>query len=341
MNRFKLLPCGRIIFYNARRSPADVAQLSSNEGASDGHFNEQDSAVNLGLSHVAISDIESSFSWLHPVPPPKRAKRGSLGITSHGRNQIRAGCYWLEDHFGKRNLTFLTATLPEEAMRACTPQTWSEVVNRFLKALRYHLKGEGLCDQIVGCTEIQSGRLKNSDGVPPLHLHLLFQGRQAYKHWAFGKKFYQNLWAKTCQTVWRIESEFDLSCRVEQIKSSGVAYMSKYLSKGGDVLTQCKPELLPSSWYTLSAKLKGIIKDTILYGSSHLAMQLYNHIYNGELLSWSREIYSPAHENGSRYLISWVGQIAKRAKFWDIKNQLENMISDDAKKHQKQYIFNF
>jgi len=340
MNRFKLLPCGRIIFYNARMPAPDIASQTPISAGVVGGIPENQLPLNLGLSHVAISDIDSTFSWLYPIQPPKRAKRGSLGITSHGRNQIRAGCYWLEDNFGRKNLTFLTVTLPDEAMRACTPQTWAEITNRFLKALRYHLKAEGLCPEIVGCTEVQSARLNETDRIPPLHLHLLFQGRQEYKHWALGKKFYQELWAKTCQTVWKLESEFSQSCRVESIKSSGVAYMSKYLSKGGDVLSKCKPELLPSAWYTLTAKLKGIIKATILHGKSHLAEQLYKHIYNGELLSWSREIYSAEHGDGSQYLIAFVGQIAKRGKFWEIKEELEKLILGNTER-QKEFKFAF
>lgn len=319
----------------------DIASFPLISAGEIGGIPDPEMAVPLGLSHVAISDIDSSFCWVHPVTPPKRAKRGSLGITSHGRNQIRAGCHWLEDQFGKRNLTFLTATLPTEAMLHCTPATWAEVVNRFLKALRYHLRGEGLCDQIVGCTEIQSDRLKLTNGVPPLHLHLLFQGRQAYKHWGRGKHFYQELWKKTCQTVWNIESGFDQACRVESIRSSGVAYMSKYLSKGGDILAKCNPELLPSAWYTLSAKLKGIIKSTILHGESHLASQLYDHIFNGELLSWSREIYSSEHTDGSRYLIAFVGQISKRSNFWVIKKELENLIYRNAEMQKTQITFSF
>jgi len=96
MNRFKLLPCGRIIFYNARMPAPDIASQAPISAGVVGGIPENQLPLNLGLSHVAISDIDSQFCWLYPIQPPKRAKRGSLGITSHGRNQIRAGCYWLK-----------------------------------------------------------------------------------------------------------------------------------------------------------------------------------------------------------------------------------------------------
>lgn len=117
--------------------------------------------------------------------------------------------------------------------------------------------------------------------------------------------------------------------------------MSKYLSKGGEVLSQSNPELLPSAWYTLSTALKGIIKSTVLRGNSHLAEQLHEHIFNGELLSWSRDVYSPEHGDGSRYLIAWVGQIRTRGKFWEVWNQLNELLQVPAPKRRVTYNFSF
>jgi len=115
VNTFKLLPCGRIIFYNSQAVSPDIASPHSlsargNRAFSHAHSTndcQETGAVPLGLSDVAISD---------KVPKvPTRARRGTKGITAHGRNMIRAGCHWLEESFGKKNLTFLTTTLPDEA----------------------------------------------------------------------------------------------------------------------------------------------------------------------------------------------------------------------------------
>lgn len=341
MNSFKLLPCGRIVFYYSKPVPVvTTCNVGLTECSRDGDVPNSDgvpelekTAVPLGLSDVAISDNFSKSS--------NRAKRGSLGISSHGRSLIRAGCIWLEERFGKKNLTFLTATLPDEAMRSCSPETWAIVVNRFLKKIRYHLSRKSLCEEIVGCIEIQEARLNSSDGIPPLHLHLLFQGRQNYKHWELGKKFYQQLWKETCQTVWKIEAGFEQSCRVESIKKSGSAYMSKYLSKGGNVISKCNPSLLPSSWHTLSSNLKAIIKNTIIKGNSYLAEQLYEYICSGELLSWSRQIYSVEHGDRTQYLIALVGQIQSRSKYWEIKDALEHLIYRNTEIQSSLYKFEF
>lgn len=341
MNSFKLLPCGKIIFYNLSAVDPGIASHPYESAEGNRVFSNPDStnecqetrAVNLGLSDVAISD--------NPSQNAHRARRGTKGITPHGRNMIRAGCHWLEEQFGKKNLTFLTTTLPDAALMACSPQTWSIVVNRFIKQLIYHLDRVGLSTQVVGCIEIQGERLKHSSGIPPLHLHLLFQGRQPYGQWGLGKKFYQGLWAQVCQTVWQLDTEFEQSCRCECIRKSGVSYMSKYMSKGGDLLSQSNPDLLPSAWYTLSSSLKEIIKATILKGNSHLAEQLYAHFYNGELLSWARHVYSTEHGDGSQYLIAWVGQIATRSKFWEIHDKLHELIHREKTGKWKAFTFDF
>lgn len=341
MNTFKLLPCGRFIFYNSFPKPPDAVVSSPEKMGTVGglpcvegsHEPPGESDSGMGLSHAAISDKTSN------VFP--RAARGTKGITPHGRNLIRAGCYWLEENCGKKNLTFLTATLPDDALMVMTPSTWSEVVNRFLKGLRYHLESRGLCNQIVGCIEVQEGRLKRTNGVPPLHLHLLFQGKKSYQHWALDKEFYRDLWAQTCRTVWQIESEFVQSCRVESIRSSGASYMSKYLSKGGEVLSKCIPELLPKAWYTISSSLKEIIKANVIKGRSHLAQQLYEHIQNGELLSWARDVWSTDHGDGSQYLIAWVGHLRSREVYWKIRDELEYLAACSEEYPRTLYKFEF
>jgi len=341
MNRFKLLPCGRIIFYVSRLSSLGVAsfpdiQCQEDEGLSHDERPGEEAeikAVPLGSSHALISD--------NPLKPEPRLRRGSKGITPHGRNIIRAGCHWLEETVGVKNLTFFTATLPDEAMRLCTPETWALVVNRFEKSLRYHLEAKGLCCEIVGCTEIQEKRLLTTDGIPPLHLHLLFQGRKPYHHWSIDKGEYQRLWKQACISVWQIEAEFGQSCRSESVKTSGVSYMSKYLSKGGSILSQCNPDLLPSAWFTASRNLKEIIKRTIIRGENYLAITLYEQLQESNILKWVRDVWSVEHGDGSQYLVAWVGQIASRETYWRLKAEIECCIYGNTEIQNREYTFLF
>jgi len=276
----------------------------------------------LGSSHDANSQDA-------PKSAP-RARRGTKGITSYGRSLIRMGCQFLEDRYGVENLSFLTCTLPESALIVCTPETWAEVVRRFLISLRARLGRASLPTEIVGCTEVQGSRLLRSSGQPPLHLHLVFVGRHRWKPWSFRPDQFQSSWECACQSVWADSQGFQSSCRVERISSSSVSYMGKYMSKGGDVLSSCKQELLPSSWYTISTKLKDLVKRAEFRCSGELASALYEYFYSGDFLLWARTVWSPWSETGTRYLVAWIGAIRSRDKYWEIVNDCRDFLRSQA-----------
>lgn len=266
----------------------------------------------LGSSHVANSGM--------PTQQAPRARRGTRGITSHGRKMIRCGAQYLQDRYGIKNLSFLTCTLPESALAVCTPETWARVLDSFLQSLRYRLEKAGLSTELVGCTEVQGSRLLQSSGVPPLHLHLVYQGRQTGKSWAHRPAFYQGLWARACLSVWACSREFQSSCRVESLRSSAVSYLGKYLSKGGEVLNLCKPELLPSSWYTISTKLKAFVKSASFKVSGQFAHTIYEYLYSGNQMKWARSVMSEFSEQGTCYLLAWIGQLISREAYWELVN---------------------
>ena len=276
----------------------------------------------LGLSHVINSEKSPK--------PSGRARRGTKGITAYGRSLIRCGAQYLQDRFGVTNLSFLTCTLPETSLAVCTPSTWAEVVNRFLKSLRYHLTRVGLCPEIVGCIEVQEGRLLKSSGRPPLHLHLVFQGREGYSQWKFPPRFFREQWEQSCQSVWCESTGFQSSTRIESVHSSAVSYLGKYMSKGGDVLSLCKPELLPSAWYTISTELKKIVKAAEFKCTGELASALYEWLYRSDLCLWCRNVMSPESEIGISYTLAWIGQIASRDDYWWIVNDSRDALSARA-----------
>lgn len=339
MNNFKLLYCGRINFWNASRSrpkdslPPTVLEAESGEFSTSisTDESEESSRVFLGSSHEVISD--------KVCPPLNKKRRGQAGITSHGRAQVRGGCRMLEERHGVTNLTFLTATLPDSAIALCTPRSWAIAVNRLCKKLRYHLNRVGLSDEIVACVEIQEKRLARTNGVPPLHLHLVFQGRQPYGHWLIDKLFYQELWVETYKSVWQ-QSEVSLAaCRTESIRSSSVSYMGKYMSKGGAVLKRCQSQLLPSAWYSVSSKVKDFLKQSTVTGSSYLAEGIFEYLQSSDLLRWARDIWSSAHGDGSSYLVGWVGDFRDR---WDyqelVKFVAAQEIIDPVKNPYTKYL---
>lgn len=318
MNNLKIAYDGRLTAWNTKlvtpRSPKAPAPASSPEwelfSSLPPEGKEKFLTSGLGSSHVVNSH--------NPEKTPSKARRGTKGITSYGRSIIRCGAQWLTDRYGARNLSFLTCTLPESALAVCTPETWAEVVRQFLQSLRRQLVRAGLCPEIVGCIEIQEKRLQKTGGIPPLHLHLIFQGRQPYREWSLQKQTFRELWEQTCQNVWSDCQGFGQSTRVESIRSSAVSYLGKYMSKGGKVLSQCNPDLLPSAWYTISTKLKKLVKDATFKVSGQSAHDLYEYFYSSDKLLWARSVWSDYTEQGTCYLTAWIGQIRSRDDYWSV-----------------------
>lgn len=264
----------------------------------------------MGSSHVSNSDKVSADT--------KNARRGSKGITSHGRSQVRCAAQWLEDKHGIKSLSFLTCTLPREALAVYTPETWALVVNRFGKWLRYHLDRVGLDPLIVGVTEIQMKRWEAERGLPPVHLHYLFAGRIKTGAWAFRPSFYQAGWEQACQSVWALQCSFQSSTRVESLRSSSVNYLGKYMSKGVSALKSLSPEVLPTGWYSISTKLKRLVKAAEVHLSGELATQTYQWLKDSELIWWQREVITYNPETGYLYLVAWMGALKSREIYWEL-----------------------
>ena len=97
------------------------------------------------------------------------------------------------------------------------------------------------------------------------------------------------------------------------------------MSKGGDVLNLCKPELLPSAWYTISTKLKAFVKGATLKLSGQAAHDLYETLYRGDQMLWARSVMSEFSDIGVCYLLAWVAQIRSRETYWEIVNSIREV----------------
>lgn len=264
----------------------------------------------VGSSHVLISD--------NPSKPTLRAKRGSLGISTYGRSQVRCAAQWMEDRHGLKNLSFLTCTLPPEVLAAYTPQTWAEVVNRFQKSLIRRLDQTGLSPLVLSVTEIQMNRWQAEQRQPPVHLHLLFHGRKTGAAWAYRPNLYQALWARACLSVWGVRSDFRASTRVEQLRSSGVSYLGKYMSKGVSASKQSCMINAPSAWYSISTKLKALIKQAVFKCSGELATKIYRYLRGSNKMLWERDIVSYSEESGFVWHMGWTGALLGRNTYWEL-----------------------
>lgn len=210
-------------------------------------------------------------------PPPKRRKRGSKGITRLGARTVRNGAFLLQQTYGNDRLAFCTFTLPNylESEQYLIATRWAEIVRKFMQAMGRVLKAAGLPGSMVGCTEIQEKRYKTQGGLP-LHLHLVFVGRHARKDWLISANQYRAMWKNAIENEFPNlkGASFKASVDCQGVKRDMSAYLGKYMSKGSGVLAQILEDdpdlgdLLPSSWWTCSLKLRRAIGRRITGGYS-------------------------------------------------------------------------
>lgn len=197
--------------------------------------------------------------------PANSLKRGRGGITSRGQNLVKDAVWWLQNQYGKGRLTFLTWTLPDEVIKPELIENWSAFTKLLKEKLQYHLGADGLPKHIVGVTEIQEKRgLVN--GLPPLHLHWVFVGRHFKGSWVITPRLADKLFLDALSN-WVPCDGVKAAGRLERVKSSVVAYLGKYLSKGRKALMALgitDDVILPSSWYVctraLARKAKKLVK---------------------------------------------------------------------------------
>lgn len=216
----------------------------------------------MGLSDATICHKSSTKN------SKKAAKRGSKGITTHGKRQVRCGCVLLEQKYTKNCLSFLTATLPAfsnvlEFRLIC--KNWSYLVRAFVQELKRILARRGISQSMVWVTEIQEDRYQYSGEVAP-HLHLVMVGKKNRfdKHWAISKGEVRSLWERLLGNLLGRPVTCQAATRVERPRKSLQGEFSSYLSKGGKMFEQIvkdgKSDQLPSNYSGCTDNLKRAIE---------------------------------------------------------------------------------
>jgi len=241
--------------------------------------NEVDSAIALQvltLSHAR-----------NPEMALTKTKNGLKGLTGYGTKMLRSGCYLLEQVLGKEDCVMITLTvptLPRDGRRQLA-ERWGRVTNELVKRLTQELGLAGRNPTIVGCVEIQTGRLeKYQQGY--LHLHLVSPAHSnTGGRWAVNVDGLRTWWATCIER----HSGYSLphSPRVETaiVKKSVEGYLGKYLSKGtGEELAAFIEDLgedaVPGQWWFASAPMKAAIKKGTATGRNCGALldALVNHL---------------------------------------------------------------
>lgn len=192
----------------------------------------------------------------------KRAKRGSKGITSAAKRQIKSCGKLLEEQVQRSNLAFVTLTLPaldESQMRQVCDE-WSEITRQFCQSLTRVLARKNLSTDYVQVTEIQENRFQKWGQVCP-HLHIVFQSRSHRREpWKVSKDDIRFIWQRTLENILGVRLDCRYATRIESPRKSLSKELGKYLSKGGKVVRAIVDrglgELLPSAWHGESKALK-------------------------------------------------------------------------------------
>lgn len=215
-------------------------------------------------------------SSLAPNSHREGQKRGQLGISTHGKKLVRNAALRLEREVGINQLTFLTLTIPgiqqQGALNIC--ENWAEIVRVFQQRLKRMLQAKGLSGEMVGVTEVQEKRFRETN-VPALHLHILFQGRRCYEHWALTPTQIREAWKGVISPYLPIDNgEFYWQAmeNVQRVKKSAAGYLGKYMSKGVSTVNaihEVIPDIvLPSCWYLCSSSLRRKVRGNITYFTS-------------------------------------------------------------------------
>jgi hypothetical protein len=225
-----------------------------------------------------------------------RSPRGSKGITSRGRRNVRSGATILEQRHGKECLSFVTFTVPSlesETMRKVCGN-WSEVIRQTQQNLVRLQTSKGLDTDMVGVVEIQEKRFQRTGQAIP-HLHIVIQGRKSSRsHWSVSIPEIESCYRRAIEAVAGQAIDMRAACNVKRVQKSVAGYMSKYMSKGNKSLQRFREwgeKLpLPKAWYTITRSLsKAIAQQTkrITIDGCFVAFAQWFRQYTGKI--WWRD----------------------------------------------------
>lgn len=209
------------------------------------------------------------------APNSKRPPRyGLSGLPAAGRKQVWRALALLEEM--RPLLSFWTVSLPTEALRdLCRLDSWPQFQDRLRKELARRLQAAGLPALVVGVAELQPKRSRAAGMACP-HLHLVFQGRKSRgSHWALNPADLDEVIRAALATA-GVQAPAEIGAEVwlaqagnvQQVRKSVRAYLSKYMTKGGnDVAPFVGSEseaLLPRQWWFWSRPLRSWVLEHVL-----------------------------------------------------------------------------
>lgn len=272
------------------------------------------------VGSLISSNALNSHTECEPSP-----QRGLKGITALGQQMLRSACYLLERDYGNADLCFATLTVPSlsRPARVRLAQAWPEIVRQFLQFVSRRLSAGGRPTKVVGCTEIQTGRLQSrSEGY--LHVHAVWPSHSNVggQVWAVRWEDLRDWWERALVRFSGEQLPHHPRVEVAPVKKSAERYMGKYLSKGsGECLKQFIEDLgedsVPPAWWFMTADMRQQVKSetahgpntgTILYAVVQQALE------EGDLgdFEWVRPVF--IEYGDSSIHIGWCGRLAPWAR---------------------------
>lgn len=268
-----------------------------------------------------------------PRKPPKSAQtreRRGKRMTGHSKRTVRSGITLLQDAHGKRNLAFLTLTIPNLAWyeNKLLCQAWGDITRRYMEELGRELERHGLNPEVVYVNELQEDRWRR-DGTPAPHVHAVFQGRKTGERtWAISKEKARELWERILGNLLGRTIQLPAATRIEPIKKDAKRYMTKYMSKAGKVVDEIVEaglkDFLPGRWWGMSHSLSRKVKDQTYGVTKDTAQLIAAHLeeYKGAgLIRWFGEVW--AIDTGDR----WEVECTLNGEKPQLKGQFRSVLS--------------
>jgi hypothetical protein len=268
------------------------------------------SEKSLGLSSVANLSTDAPND-----AKPLKLRRGSKGISSRSRQQVRDSATLLEERYGVSQLAFVTHTIPPKFVTE-VHQNWAKILANLRRRYIRLLHKAGLPEELVMVSEYQESRLSQT-GYAVLHVHIVFAGRRKRQHWEYNVETYKKHWKECCSEYCQHSSknaEWQSATRVEGIRKSCSAYLSKYMSKGTsalrDILAINPDAFIPSSWHILTQPLRVRVRQSIRHFEGESASNLFDWLISQAttLLKFNRYIKVPTR-GGYMTSVGWYGEL--------------------------------
>ena len=230
---------------------------------------------------------------------PMRSRRGINGMKNRQRRSVRCSAWVLSKEFTKGRIGFYTVTLPNAAKgvsdddRKWLNENWGGpdgCMKRLHQELQRELARRGLPQLYVSVAEFQEKRWRNH-GQLALHQHILLPVSH-HKMGAYDitADRLREIWANVLSGL--LDHPVDTSAAVNVKKCTGpdqiAKYLSKYMSKGGQILSEIKAaglaDQIPSSWWSSSHELKQLVKAHTYTLTGDAAWQFIREMDRGEQL---------------------------------------------------------